>query len=475
MMLTLATAIPDDLRLVVADKSALEPLSGMLAPPEFDFIKEAAGRGLTHCLFPTAGKGLLVWFVSTEKKSESELLEDARRAGCDALAELNRFKIGQVCVENGGVSSKILLAFAEGMALASYQFLKYFSKKDTKEKSLKAISIDEKTVAAADFLEMKALVEAVFAARSLVNEPQNVMDTPHLVSEIVRIGAENGFSVEVFSKEKIESLRMGGLLAVNRASSIPPAFLVLEWKPDNFSNKKPVVLVGKGVVYDTGGLSLKTSDGMEYMKSDMAGAATVVGAISAAAQSGLPVHLIGLVPVTDNRIGENALAPGDIITMMDGTTVEVTNTDAEGRLILADALHFAKKLGPELVLDFATLTGSAVKALGNQAICFMGNADLATKQSLETSGWMVYERLVELPLWKEFGDDLKSNIADLKNLGGSTAGMITAGKFLEHFVDYPWLHFDIAGPAYLKTANSYRTKDGTGVGVRLLFNFLKKY
>jgi leucyl aminopeptidase len=206
----------------------------------------------------------------------------------------------------------------------------------------------------------------------------------------------------------------------------------------------------------------------------MAGAATVVGTMSAVAKAKLPVHIIGLIPATDNKIGENALAPGDIITISDGTTVEVVNTDAEGRLILADALHYAKKLQPELVLDFATLTGSAVKALGNQAICYMGNAPKSVKDNLESSGWAVYERLVELPLWKEFGDEIKSNIADLKNLGGSTAGMITAGKFLEHFVDYPWLHFDIAGPAWLKTANSYRTKDGTGVGVRLLFDFLKK-
>ncbi|MFN0036076.1 MAG: leucyl aminopeptidase family protein, partial [Saprospiraceae bacterium] len=182
----------------------------------------------------------------------------------------------------------------------------------------------------------------------------------------------------------------------------------------------------------------------------------------------------GLIPATDNKIGENALAPGDVITMSSGKTVEVVNTDAEGRLILADALHYAKKYKPVLALDIATLTGSAVRALGTQAICYMGTAPKAVKNTLEESGHATYERLVELPLWKEFGEELKSSIADMKNLGSSNAGMITAGKFLENFVDYPWLHLDIAGPAFLRTANGYRTKEGTGVGVRLLYDFLKK-
>ena len=161
--------------------------------------------------------------------------------------------------------------------------------------------------------------------------------------------------------------------------------------------------------------------------------------------------------------------------MFSGSTVEVLNTDAEGRLVLADALHFAKKLKPELVVDFATLTGSAARAVGREAICFMGNANKEIKEKFEKCGHDVYERLVEMPLWREYGDQLKSNIADLKNLGGPNAGMITAGKFLEHFTDYSWLHFDIAGSAFLKNGDSYRTKDGTGVGVRLMFDFLKKY
>jgi len=221
---------------------------------------------------------------------------------------------------------------------------------------------------------------------------------------------------------------------------------------------------------------VKPSQGsLDMMKCDMAGAATVIGAMVAVAKAKLPIHLIALVPATDNRLGNDAYLPGDVITMYDGTTVEVLNTDAEGRLILADALHYAKKYDPELVLDFATLTGAAVRSLGQHAICYMGTADKVVKSNLENSGEQVYERLVEFPLWKEYGNALRSNVADLKNIGGPTAGQITAGKFLQHFTDYPWLHFDIAGPAFLRAADSYRTKEGTGVGVRLIFDFLRSY
>jgi leucyl aminopeptidase len=294
------------------------------------------------------------------------------------------------------------------------------------------------------------------------------------LGEAVELAASTyGFNAEIMGKEKIEALKLGGLLAVNRASRVPPRFCVLEWKPAAAKNNKPVVLVGKGVVYDTGGLSIKPSEAMDYMKCDMAGGAVVVGTLAVAAQMNLPVHIIGLIPITDNKIGDNAFAPGDVITMASGKTVEVVNTDAEGRIILADALHYAKKYEPALAIDLATLTGSAVRALGTQAICYMGTAPKDVKNQLEESGFATYERLVEFPLWKEFGDDLKSNIADYKNLGSSNAGMITAGKFLENFVDYPWLHLDIAGPAFLRVANGYRTKEGTGVGVRLLYHFLK--
>jgi leucyl aminopeptidase len=211
---------------------------------------------------------------------------------------------------------------------------------------------------------------------------------------------------------------MGGLLAVNKGSQTPPTFTIMEYKPAKPKNKKPLVLVGKGVVYDTGGLSLKpTPNSMDTMKCDMAGAALVGSVLHGVASMNLPLYVIGLVPATDNRPGENAICPGDVITQYDGTTVEVLNTDAEGRLILADALAFAKKFNPELVMDFATLTGAAAAAIGPYGAALMGSAPESVKNSLKSLGDTTYERLAELPLWKEYGEEMKGDISDLKNLG----------------------------------------------------------
>jgi leucyl aminopeptidase len=265
---------------------------------------------------------------------------------------------------------------------------------------------------------------------------------------------------------------MGGLLAVNKGSIDPPTFSILEWKPTTPVNQKPIILVGKGVVFDTGGMNLKPGQFMNNMKMDMAGAATMVNALAAVAEAKLPVHLMALIPATDNRVNGNAYVTGDIVTMFDGTTVEVINTDAEGRMILADALSYAKKYNPELVIDAATLTGAAARAIGFHGIVAMGN-DNDTLASLEKSGERTYERIAKLPFWEEYAEELKSDVADLKHLGGAEGGAIHAGKFLEHFTDYPYVHLDIAGVAFTETEKSYHGKGGTGLGVRMLFDFLK--
>jgi leucyl aminopeptidase len=286
------------------------------------------------------------------------------------------------------------------------------------------------------------------------------------------MGRESGFSVEVFNKKKIESLKMGGLLAVNKGSVDPPTFTILSWKPSNAVNQRPIILVGKGVVYDTGGLSLKpTLDSMDYMKCDMGGAAAVAGAFYALAKNKLPVWVVGLVPATDNRPDGNAYVPGDVVTMYDGTTVEVLNTDAEGRMLLADALSYAKQYDPELVVELSTLTGSAHAAIGQYGMVGMGNASREIMENLKASGEYTAERIAEFPFWDEYKDQLKSDIADLKNIGGKTGGAITAGKFLEHFTDYPYIHLDIAGPSFNKTPYKYFGKGASGVGVRILYNF----
>lgn len=265
---------------------------------------------------------------------------------------------------------------------------------------------------------------------------------------------------------------MGGLLAVNRGSVDPPTFSIIEWKPENAVNKKPVVLVGKGVVYDTGGMNIKTGNFMNDMKMDMAGGAAVASAVYAVAKAKVPMHVIALVPATDNRTHGNAYVSGDVITMYDGTRVEVINTDAEGRMLLADALGYAKKYDPELVIDVATLTGSAMRAIGNYGVVGMQSNAGKEFNRLKQCGEEVYERLVEFPLWKEYAEELKSDIADIKHLGGSNAGAITAGKFLEHFTDYPFIHLDIAGPAFMEKAYKYYPAGGSGIVVRLLFKYL---
>jgi leucyl aminopeptidase len=284
-----------------------------------------------------------------------------------------------------------------------------------------------------------------------------------------------GAKVEILNKNKIEALKMGGLLAVNKGSEVPPTFTVMEWKPKKPVNKKPFVFVGKGIVFDSGGMNLKPGDSMSTMKGDMSGAAAVASAIFAIAKAELPVHVIGLMPATDNRPGPNAIVPGDIIKMENGMTVEVLNTDAEGRLILADALSYAKKFNPALVIDLATLTGSAIRAVGKFAIAAMHSKAVKELEILKKSGWETYERLAELPLWDEYAELIKSDLADLKNVGPAEAGAITAGKFLEKFTSYPYIHLDIAGPAFLEKRDSYRGKGGTGVGVRLLFDFIKSH
>ena len=307
----------------------------------------------------------------------------------------------------------------------------------------------------------------------MINEPNSTLTATAFAKEITKMAQSEGISVDVLNKKKLEALQMGGILGVNRGSSEPPVMITLEWKPAKHKNSKPVIFVGKGVMFDTGGMNLKPGDFMNNMKCDMSGGAAVAGVMMAIAQAKLPVYVVGLIPATDNRPGEKALVSGDVIHMHNGTTVEVINTDAEGRLILADALSYAKKYNPELVVDLATLTGAASRAIGKNGMVAMQSKAEKQLEDLKRSGFAAHERIVEFPLWEDYAEGLKSDIADMKNLGGTDAGAITAGKFLEKFTDYPYIHLDIAGPAYVEKRDSYRGVGGTGVGVRLLFNYLQ--
>ncbi len=413
-----------------------------------------------------------VFIVSVDNKKEDyKRKEQLRRAASSIISVLNSHHLKSVSVIAETKHEDDVLAFAEGLLLSNYQFIHYKSKQE--KNSLATVIVDD-SVNKIKIDELIITTEAVYESRNLVNEPANKLNAVDLANRFKKMAAKAGFNIQVYNKQKITALKMGGLLSVNKGSVDPPTFSIMEYKPKNAKNKKPYVIVGKGVTYDTGGLSLKPTPGsMDLMKCDMAGSAAVAGAMYAIAKAKLNVHVIALVPATDNRPGFNAFAPGDIITMFDGTTIEMLNSDAEGRMILGDALAFAKKYNPELLIDLATLTGAAANAIGPQGIVSMGTADDKVHQKLKVSGNATYERLAEFPFWDEYDELMKSDIADMKNIGGPVAGAITAGKFLAKFTDYPYIHLDIAGPAFITSSNHYQTKGATGVGVRLLFDFFK--
>lgn len=413
----------------------------------------------------------IIYLSSSENKVVSP--ENVRSLAHKLADDMKQNGVEQICISNYTQVKDASLHAAEGLALSFYQFLPHKTDKSKQHKLNEIILLSaECTQKQVDW--MHQVVRSVYMVRNLVNEPFSHLNSEIFAQFIQEVCSTSGIAVENFDKAKIESLRMGGLLAVNQGSIYDPVFSVMEYRPANSVNKKPLILVGKGVVYDTGGLGLKpTTNSMDYMKSDMAGAAIVVGVMAAIARLQLPLYVVGVTPITDNWPGPDAYTNGDVITISDGTTVEVLHTDAEGRLILADALHYAKKYDPELVIDFATLTGSALRAVGKHGIVGFKTCSDEQFKNLSVAGNIVHERIVEFPLWDEYGDEIKSEIADIKNLGGENAGAITAAKFLQHFTSYPWVHLDIAGPAYTFSNDSYRGKLGTGVGVRLILEFLK--
>lgn len=407
------------------------------------------------------------FFVKLKKgKTIDEQRELVRNEGCKIADSLNALDCKSLAIVDLS-GADMALAFAEGVELANYRFNKYLSEK--KKVSLVEVKVCG-DVCEKEIASLNSLVKGVFIARDIVNEPLSYMTAKKLAETIEEVGKSCGFKTEILDKKQIESLKMGGLLAVNRGSVEPPTFSILKWEPENAINEHPYILVGKGLVFDTGGYDLKPSSSMDTMKSDKSGGAAVVGAIAALAMAKVPVKVYGLVPATENRIGATAYVPEDIITMYDGTTVEIANTDAEGRLILADALSYAKKYNPELVIDMATLTGAAIVAVGDKNTAVLGTSpdDIA---KMKECGFNVWERLIELPLWDDFAEQLDSPIADMKNCGKRSGGTITAAMFLKHFTDYKWIHLDIAGPAFTEKKDSYRGNGGTSVPTRLLFRY----
>lgn len=366
-------------------------------------------------------------------------------------------------------------AVVEGMFLAAYQFSRYRSnsKPAAEVKSLTLFKPGLTRSAAMDqsVRAVEQVLPGVFLARDLVNEPPSITTARFLGEQAERHCRGRGLSVEVWGKKKIEAMNLAGLLAVNRGSLEEPRFITIHYKPSTKPRKK-VFLIGKGITFDSGGLSLKPSKSMETMKLDMAGGAAVIGTMSRLPYLRPDIEVTGYIPTTDNLPGGNAQKPGDVIRYLNGKTIEVLNTDAEGRLILADALALAARQKPDYMINLATLTGACMVALGTEVAGIFSNSQSLADNVMrcaQESG----EKLWQLPLVKEYREDIKSSIADIKNIGGSHGGAIIAALILQEFVDdVSWVHLDIAGPAFAERDTPMCPRGGTGFGVRTLLRFL---
>ena len=418
--------------------------------------------------------------VGLGKESEFDL-ERLRAAFAKAMQQLRALNIKEAATSIDlsflpGAKDRVAQAMVEGALLGLYQYAPF---KTVDRENLK--DMDQLTIVAeeSDFPLIEAAVEtaqviahAVCLTRDLVSTPSNRMTPAILAKEAAEIAIGSGISCTVFDKAGLSELGMNSLLSVASGSNEEPRFIILEYtggEPD----AAPIVLVGKGVTFDSGGICLKPSENMEKMKSDMAGGSAVLGAITACAGLRLPLNIVGLIPATENMPSGSALKPGDVFTSYSGKTIEVINTDAEGRLILADALAYASNYKPAAIIDLATLTGACVIALGDEVIGMFGTDD-KLKGELREAAKETGELVWELPLWKNYQEQIKSDIADYKNHGGRGAGAITAAAFLGNFAgDFPWVHLDIAGPAWVDKDKTYIPKGASGTGVRLLVEFLR--
>lgn len=480
-----------DLLLIPFTQDPADPVVEALASTLGRSIVRAASdfdgtEGEIRVLYPENTVAQRVAFVGLGPAGalEPEAVRTALAAASNTAREYEAETVACLLPEEGDLEEdRIAQGLVEGFLLGAYRYDEYKTTNGPPGPSSFVLYVgaeDDQDEVEAGAERGRRLATATCTARDLVNRSPDDKTAEMFADLVAESGAEHGYQVETWEKERIRAEGMGGVLAVNRGSFDPPTLSKLTWNPAGAVNNQPVVVVGKGVMFDTGGLSLKDTKGsMDKMKSDMGGAATVVGLFEALAELEVPLHVIGLIPATDNRPGRKAYVPGDVIRMHSGTTVEVMNTDAEGRMLLADALSYASSAyEPELIVDVATLTGSCIVALGSQAAGVMASETDAAAERLYTiqrAGERTGERVHPLPMYEEYKEQLDSDVADLTNVGGSAAGAITAGKFLEHFVDAPWLHLDIAGPAFLDEEQGYRPKGGTGFGVRLLTMYFEKY
>jgi leucyl aminopeptidase len=416
---------------------------------------------------------------------QSLTLDTIRQAAAKASQKARSLKVAQCTIQlpmpEGVSTAAMTQAITEGAELGLYNFLEYKtepSESDTHIVHAMTIMVDDSVdvhEAQQGITIGQTIVRGVCLARNLVNAPGNSLTPAQFGIIAEQVGNEVGLSITVFDELELEQQGFGGLLAVGKGSANPPRFIIMEHGKD-LQNVPTICLVGKGITFDTGGISIKPSAEMDQMKYDMAGAAAVMGAMRAVAELQLPLHVVGIISSAENMPSATAYKPGDIVRTLSGKTVEVLNTDAEGRIVLADGLFYAQRYEPTAVFNAATLTGAMRIALGEAATGVMGN-NQSVIDRLSRAGEASRERGWQLPLWDEYREMVKSDIADVKNVAGRMAGSITAAAFLETFVgSYPWAHLDIAGTAWSgKSPRAYESKGATGVGVRLFVQLLRDW
>jgi leucyl aminopeptidase len=437
------------------------------------FSKEFNGRLNETLLIPAPEntKPQRILLVGLGKKEDISA-EKARQSGGKSAMYLRGLGIKKIALSTDALSSFGISPadFLEGFLLGLYTFKKYSGENNKDKIASLAVLSGANRKLQEDIRRAQSAASAVWFARDLINTPANDMTPTHLADAALSLKQKN-LSVKVLEKNDVRRQGMGAYLSVAHGSDEPLKFIVLHYKGASGS---PLVLIGKSITFDSGGLSLKPADGMEKMKYDMAGGAAVLGIFKAVSGLKLPVHLVGILPATENVIGGAASKPGDVVRAVNGKTIEIISTDAEGRMTLADALGYAHRFKPEAIVDIATLTGACSVALGNEAIAIMGNSRELIDKMIQ-SGHNTYERVWEMPLFEEYKDCLKSDIADLKNAGGKSGSLVSSASFLAEFAgDTPWVHLDIAGTAWLEKEKPYVPKGASGIGVRLVLNFLKE-
>jgi len=438
--------------------------------------------GTVHLLYPEgrirAERLLLVGLGNRSEFTPNRLRQAAGKAACSLRSAGAR----DITFITDGVvldAEELGQALAEGTILGLYRFLKYKTGEENGlARDVRRVTLLKESIGGLKAIQKgvkagEAVAAATVMARDLVSSPPADKTPPIIAAKAKEIARQFGLKLRVLEKDRMRKLGMGGLLGVAAGSVQPPKFLIVEYRK---GGKKPfVALVGKTITFDSGGISIKPSENMDRMKDDMSGGAAVLGAIRTAAVLKLPLNIVGLLPVTENMPSGSAYKPGDVLRTMSGQTIEILSTDAEGRLILSDALTYACTYKPAVIVDIATLTGACGVALGTEATGMLGT-DVRFKQMMRAAGEKTGERVWEMPLWEEYYEQIKSDIADMKNTGGRRGGVITAAALLSKFVQkYPWVHLDIATTAWTETERPYTPKGATGIGVRLLTQFLRDY